>query len=231
MDDAGHVLGLRARRIAQGPAAQVNQQIDDDAVFLYGVDKLAGHVGPEAEADHHETRLRFLLVDTEHLFFELPQVIELPVMRFDVAELLDVLRQAAEVRQVERVHAVDEEDMDVITAGAGNHLSLGDLLLGRQIERMHETEASLPAYQTQRGEQNSAPPAPPTSQLHHFRLSFPGLPRLSEPRPARAVPSVFSPVDPLADLSPFSATSESSLHAERPRPSPIWAGQREVFRE
>src|SRR5579875_666763 len=102
-------------------------------------------------------------------------------MRFDVAELLDVFRQATEVGQVEGIQAVDEKDMDVVAAGGGDLLAQNDLLLGWHIQRMDKAEAALFAEQTQSSPQSNAEP-PPTSLLRHVCV----LPRCFSP--IRAVP-------------------------------------------
>src|SRR5262249_34404640 len=101
----------------------------------------------EAEADQREPRLRLAGVDLADLVGEVAGVVELAVIRLDETERLDIIPHAAEVGVVEGVHAVDEEDVDLLAAGRRELLAAGQLLPRGAVDGVQEAHAAGRAEQ------------------------------------------------------------------------------------
>src|SRR5205823_1163292 len=101
------------------------------------------HADADAEADQDESCVRIFTVDTAHFFFEVCSVEDLAVIGLAETELLDVVAQPGQLAVVHRIEAVDQENVNMITAtfrqaltGAGpvgsrSYCFARDLLAGR----------------------------------------------------------------------------------------------------
>src|SRR5437588_2652274 len=73
--DAFDVLRLVLRPVLERVAAEVNQQVNFDALFLRRQRDVAYHVGAETETNQYEPRVAILLPKVAHKRFKLAPVI------------------------------------------------------------------------------------------------------------------------------------------------------------
>src|SRR5262249_24958140 len=154
------------------------------------------HVRSKAEADEHKMGFGLLLVDAADLLLEVGRVVQLDVIRLVEAQRLDVVTDPGQVRQVHRVGAVDEEDVDVVAAAAGRFLARVHQLGGWRRHRMTAAQTSFAGQDTCRQETYSQRPTPLLRSLHA------ALPGVRGPCPGRAAPS--------AQLAPSAGLREAA---------------------
>ena len=86
--------------------------IDRDAGVQEPRSHILGDAGPDAVADHHESRIRFGTVNLSEFAFDKFAVVELDAVDFRVAASIEFVAELLDVRDVERIETVDEYRID-----------------------------------------------------------------------------------------------------------------------
>ena len=128
--DLPHVGRSAERLTAQSAAINVDEQIDFDPLLAQVAGQVAHQPRAVAEPHKREPGVRLAFVDRGDLLGVVEGVERQAVIRLDVAERVEVLLQPRHVSDVERIDAVQEEDVDAVLAAGGQLEGVAHLLGG-----------------------------------------------------------------------------------------------------
>ncbi len=181
VDHAERVGGVVERRMVEAHTVKVDKQINRDSGGGETVRQVAGQGCAVTEADNHETRRRLLGVKPADFLLEEVRVIGQTEVGLDEPQRVEIIANAIEIAQIERVDPLDNENMDAILARLRNTLARMNILVGQFLDRVNEPEA---AAQERKGQHAQEPgTGPPISVSRHTAppnpLSFPHTPRFA----------------------------------------------------